>query len=689
MITLIPNLIIIAALIVAVVLCCCYRKKIQRFIDKAISESIWSQITLLGLVTGVVFVVLFLIMWWIHRDLKLEIFDAIFAFINPGSIFSEPVKDTDKLWAIILGFCGMILLGGLLISVFNNILGRRVETVKNGKAYYNFDNHIVIIGYDKMVIDLVVQLSTKYPSEDIIIQTLQKVPKVRHELFSKLPEGVENKITIISGNRTALEDLEKLYLHKAQELFILGESDEQDRDSLNIESLKKINKFLKENKATPDKPCYVLFENQSTYAVLQQQDLDEFRVSETNKITYLNFYPFNISELWALKLFVDCKYDHREDGLESVEYCPLDRDGIDYDSENTVHLVILGMSKIGVALGIQASHLCHFPNFIRDKKLKTRITFIDENADREMYFLQGRYQHLFNEINHSYEDIEKPEKNHNNNQSSKFTDIEWHFIKGRVEHFAIREKLKEYSNEKDTYLTIAVCFGSLAASIACGLYLPDEVNRSGAQILVRQDTPYSILSMLKSVGKYGNIKPFGMTNLCLNLLKDHDISPMIVNYIYSHYYDNVKEPETIPHISELKKSWKTLKMVKKWSNRYNANMLAVKQRSFDLRQDKVLDEKTVDLLSEVEHNRWNIEELLLGFRPTTSDEKKEIGTDYDLKEEKKKDFIHNDICPYHDISDVDIEPEKPNGNKIKNTREYDICLSKAIPMILKYIEDNK
>lgn len=44
------------------------------------------------------------------------------------------------------------------------------------------------------------------------------------------------------------------------------------------------------------------------------------------------------------------------------------------------------MSRMGVAIGVEAAHLLHFPNFCRDKNIKSVITFIDENADREMNF---------------------------------------------------------------------------------------------------------------------------------------------------------------------------------------------------------------------------------------------------------------------------------------------------------------
>lgn len=50
---------------------------------------------------------------------------------------------------------------------------------------------------------------------------------------------------------------------------------------------------------------------------------------------------------------------------------------------------------MGIALGVEDAHLLHFPNFCRDQRLKSRITFFDTEADKEMNFFRGRYRHYF------------------------------------------------------------------------------------------------------------------------------------------------------------------------------------------------------------------------------------------------------------------------------------------------------
>lgn len=659
---------------------------VKRVIDKALSKSHFSQAFILAFTIVFVFLLLVLLST-IFSPLKdgqfmARFWNALSHFFNPGSFNRDESGDIPNVWIVFINVFGMILMTGLLISVLSNLLERRVDNLKSGRIYYQFKDHFVIIGYDRMAISLIKQLAKKQTGKNIILQTVQDVPTVRHEVFSYLNKETEKYVLILNGNRNSKEDLEKLSLHRANALFVLGETEEYDHDSLNIECLKKINKILCEKSAEPEKPCHVLFENQSTYAILQQQDLMTFldehnEACKENEARKLDFLPFNFQELWAQKVFVDNTYNCPDDESENIHYLPLDRDGIDYDSDKTVHLVVIGMSKIGIALGVQASHLCHFPNFVRDPKLKTKITFIDENADREMHFLQGRYRRLLKEIDYSYEDIYDADKNFNNlnepntkDKTTRFTDIEWHFIKGSIEEPGIQQKLVSYSNE-NTCLTIALCLNLPAAAIASGLYLPEEVYKESIQILIRQDTPYSILSMLKPVPKYINVKPFGMLDNCLDLGKADNKRAKIVHYIYEYFFGEKTSgqiPQKSPTDKEYETCWRKLPTAHKWSNIYHADMIHTKLRFID--KDKPIEEQ-IELIAEVEHNRWNTEKLIIGYRPTTKDEDDQLEAKTINKKTLKENFIHPDIKEYSHLSE--------------DMKNVDRMISKAIPLIRQII----
>jgi hypothetical protein len=662
-------------------------KNIQQTFDRDFSKSFKSQLKWLVLSILAVFMMLLAGSWLFHPLLGdsfgSRIWNLTGHFLNPGS-FNKGGDGNSNVWVLFTNLMGMVFLGGLLISVFNNILERRVEKVRNGRVYYPFKKHTVIIGYDKMSIGLVKQLAAKYPHSEIVLQTIQEVPEVRHELFSNLMSGIEKKVTLVSGNRTSTEDLQKLHIDNCTEVFILGEKEEYDNDSLNIECLLKIHALLTTGK--PPLRCNVLFEYQSTFTVFQQQDIDEIK-------DRIDFVPFSYYETWAQKVFVNLKYEIRK--KDAIEYTPLDHQPITADSDKGVHLVVIGMSRMGVAMGIQAAHLCHFPNFVT-KGIKTRITFIDDNADREMNFLKGRYKHLFKEVDYAYRNIDDESLNFDNAVSKeKFTDIAFQFVKGRVENPKIQEYIAGLSTDKNIYLTIAVCFSFPPQSIAAGLYLPDEVYARQVPVLVRQEISYCTLAMLsaKKEGagyrKYSNVKPFGMLDNCYDLEKADDLLPMMVKYVYDHTRTENKEKgeenivlKEFPE-EDIKKNWaKEWKKddnisALKWSNRYNANTIYIKQRSLDIQPGKELTPEQINLLAPVEHNRWVIEKLLMGYRAPAPEEAGDIT--HGKKKEYSKRLIHNDIRAYRYLSKDD---------KGICADQYDINISQALPFMLKGCTNN-
>jgi len=656
-----------------------FRKKIQRLIDNAISQSVFKQLSFLAIASGLAFGLLLLFMLVIHGALKFNIMDLLIAFINHGSSFSiEALNGSDKTWAIILGVVGIFFMSGTLISIIGNIIERRVDKVKSGKAYYYFKNHIVIIGYERMSIGLIRQFAKdkQYKDCEIVMQTTQEAPKVRHELFSRLDSKIERKVTIISGSRTSVEDLERLQIDRCKEVFILGENDEYDNDSLDVECIKKIHHILSEKSTGKIVRCNVLFECQSTFALFQRRDIDRLK-------DRIDFVPFNYNEMWAQKVFVEGDYESPEKSelTGKIEYTPLDREGIHADSDKKVQLVVMGMSGMGVALGVQAAHLCHFPNFVT-KGIKTRITFIDENADVEMNYMRGRYRNLFDEVDVFYREVNRSDMMNSNmmkNEAVKispraakktFTDIEFEFIKARVEYPAIQDYLSTLSCNSNIYLTLAVCFSFPPNAIAAGLYLPDEIYDNDIPVLVRQEIPYFTLDVLTKEGKYKNVKPFGMLENCYDLYKAEDRVPMMVNYVYCNGI-----PEQFPK-DEIETIWRGLLTAHKWSNRYFADSIKFKIRSFKIFDTDVpFSDEQIELMSMVEHNRWNMEKLLMGYRTTTPLEKEVIAKDLSKKSIFKKNlFAHNDIVPFEELQ-IDA-----SGT---NAQEYDRRITSSLPLIIK------
>ena len=246
-----------------------------------------------------------------------------------------------------------------------------------------------------------------------------------------------------------------------------------------------------------------------------------------------------------------------------------------------------------------------------------------------------------------------------------FIDIEWEFIKGSLSNHSVLEYLRECAaKDENKILTVAVCLDEPHQAISAGLYLPDEVYEKALQVLVYQRYSDSLLKDLSNKNtegfRYKKVKPFGMLSQTFSLMSvDHQMAKYI-NYIYSSGDISLEESE-----GKLEDEWeKAISKFKegksgtasRWSNIYHANTLVTKLRSIGYNESanydnwggmvelyknngggvrgnstdeaqkavinknndengiKTLVEK-VTKLSIAEHNRWNLEQLLLHTLP--------------------------------------------------------------------------
>jgi hypothetical protein len=256
------------------------------------------------------------------------------------------------------------------------------------------------------------------------------------------------------------------------------------------------------------------------------------------------------------------------------------------------------------------------------------------------------------------------------------------FIKGRVENFVVQNLLSEWANRDHSLMTVSVCFTDAERAMSAGLYLPNVIYDKEIPILIQQKNSCALVAMLsQSSGnnvyrKYQSVKPFGMIENCYNINQADDTIPMMINYVYDFYYQTKQIPNNFSD-SEIVSLWRNLSTSLKWSNIYNSGTIKIKQRSFSIRPNEPINDETVELMSVVEHNRWVIEKLLMGYRAPTKHEKEIIRKDKTQKNYYKKRFIHFDICAYDDLE---------NDATGSNVKEYDRCISEALPSLIQKLE---
>ena len=515
----------------------------------------------------------------------------------------------------------------------------------------------------------------------ILLQTNRNVKEIRSQLSSYLTDKEENKVIIYTGNRTSRDDIKELYinLENTMEVLILGDSMEgshyeNNHDALNMNCLNIIADLLRENSNTTSKSsknkiviltCKVMFEYQTSFSIFQYSDI-------SNKINdIIDFKPLNFYELWSQKVLVNTRLFF--DDQEHTGYLPLEgKNPIGYDSEDTVHFIIVGMSRMGTALGIEAARLAHYPNFVRNSKLRTRITFIDKNCHTEMKYFKGRFKELFTlspwrELKESENIVKLKEEewsidNHSTeikHLGTDVVDIEWEFINRGIEDEDIHRYLEQQSKDKHKRLTIAICLPNDNASVAAALYLPEEVYESAIQVLVYQYHNSSVIDSISINNKmnqyYKQLKAFGMINDAYDdvLIHTQELAAQVLDDAYYKMYKQVVIQRGIKEIQVNSNRGKS-EIAKHWSNVYNANSIWTKLRSICSDGLSIDSENDIHCLAITEHNRWVVEQLLMRYRFLTHQEQEIAMHSLEYKEELKGcKMAHLDICSYERLCEVD------------------------------------
>ena len=649
--------------------------RITRAVDRIISGSLLKQFLFFFFIALAAFLLLFLV-----RELFFEqndpdpsgkFWNSVFNFINTGGF--DDFQGAERWLVLLTNLGGMVIFSGILVAILTNFISQRVDNVRNGNVFYSFNDHIVIIGYDAICDNLVAQLAE---NNELLLQTTDDVITVRRGLFYNLNDSLKKKVYIVNGSSVLQDDIEKLNIDKCRQLFLFGDMDEDSHDSHNIDCLKIIINIL--NRAgRKDLKCHVLFKHHSTFSAFERHEIYGMR-------GFIDFTPFNFYDMWAQKIFVKQAYNSGE-----INYKPLDHEPITADSPMNVHLIVMGMSGMGIALGLQAAQVCHFPNFIT-KGIKTKITFIDEDAEVKMKILKTRLPSFFDEVNYSFCDYKEKIEYDNKKIKEKFTGIDLEFIKARFEDDETRHYLEQASGNNLFYLTIAVALRDPCASLSAALYLPSAVFDSQAGVLVRQEESHAIVSLLTEkksddiYRKYKNLRPFGMVDKCFEISEADDLLPMMVKYAYDKTKFDEELTITVFDEKQIRENWKNNwkesdnMPALKASNRYAANYIPVKQRSLNIKAGVELNANQINLAARMEHNRWVIEKLLVGFRAPSPEEKIQIGSDRKKREYYKAKFIHEDIKAYQEL-----------GEDTENidVKIYDINISRALPYMLKALKN--
>ncbi len=601
---------------------------------------------------------------------------VVYHFFRAGNIdiyIEEDGGMFTRLFTIVIAFFGLVLLNGLLITTFSNIVQRRVDSIENGSVVYGgIRDHYVIIGYGKLTICTIDNIFKRYfpdykvSSErrrvlksipKILILTGCQIDAVRSEIYSRVPRYLEKRIFLYSGNIESEEHIEHLNIDRAKEVFILGDSDSSGRDSKNLACVRMISRLRGRNRSGILQ-VNVQFDRTPSYSNIQKLDIPEEYITfggDTKPNIY--FRPFNFYEDWG-RLLWGYYADDRYMPLDAVCETESGRRlhiGLDAaTSDKHVHLVIVGFNRMGRALLLNALRICHYVNYhCDDPSTKTRITVIDKNMEALLPSFRSQYPYVEGQI----------------------TDIDISFLNADIGDADSRRMIDASARNADTLLTIAVCISDPDQSLAIGLSLPESVyylkervagtkdritaNCVRTQVLVRQALQNGLGELLNNdAGRYRNVRIFGTLTdgMSANLLDD--TLPMMVDVSYELLQDSdsfrdkylsgeLCMPEGVTD------SWVRMSENKRWSNRYQVDMFGTYKAVLaqngicDISLCDKIDDYLLDKLADCEHRRWIAERSVSGWRQI------------ERGESRMDVFMHHDkFVPYDMLDESEREKSR-------------------------------
>jgi len=607
---------------------------------------------------------------------------TFYHFTDPGNqhMVGSVLGRRVAFWISLLG---MFLMNGFLVTTIISFIDRHISGWNTGEVRYNFwrSSHIIIIGGHVSVASIIKDVLDKDHGKYkdvkyVVIMTNQNIEQYRTTLKSELEEYQFEKVILYHGSRNSREDVLTLHVEyeTVKAVYIVGEGTAQEKepshDSLNLNSAKLVASFrpkvpyIEEKKERPsDKlflDCYVMFETQSSFAAFQLTDISDDLKSR------LNFHPYNKYEMSAQKVLanpsapyraIDIHYD--EDG-NPVAY-------MDEQSNRRVHLVIVGMTRMSLAMGQEAALIAHYPNYVREElneekrlkdgetnvgsdkgKLRTLITYIDSDAHRQMQYFQSRTQSLFDGSRWSYRDatqqggeeflhdglndenlIEYQHLREKRLADKTFLDVEWEFIKGETSDPLVKEYLSRCSQNENDILTVIICMPTDDQALTVSTNLPQAVYDKAEQILVYQRHSQDMILQLSAAGiedksvrkknRYQKVVAFGELIHCFDQsLVDVPFAKKINSNNQKQIAQSIAEGKDWREI-DLK--WCNLKLLERWSAIYSSHGWWSRFRTMGIAPGQTpqkelfeeyfqQNEHTKMLYCRVEHNRWNMERLL-------------------------------------------------------------------------------
>lgn len=335
--------------------------------------------------------------------------------------------------------------------------------------------------------------------------------------------------------------------------------------------------------------------------------------------------------------------------------------GIDSESDKTVHAIIVSdfsevtssSNRLALSLARQIALFSHFPNFDESNgKNHTNITFIDissiSNLNNVFDALKLETKNLF-ELCHWHIHDSSGSISLNDNAQS-YIDIQFNFFNLKLDEISSFIENKISSNN-----IISIFHNNCPITNLKSNHILQCYNFANTTNVIEP-----------------NLKRAQLANMIyqkgINLTEIRDISDInSYNKTLNYYSKNLKW-------KIINEEWQNLQPELKLSSLFCVDCFESRIRSANYE----INDKNITALAYTEHARWNVEKLILGYRPYTIKEKYDDNSNYGetkiriRKDKKNTEKAHIDICSCNELIRVNKEDIK-----------YDYFLTLCIPHILK------
>lgn len=595
------------------------------------------------------------------------------------------------------------------------------------------------MGWDDMVPSIILHIFEKDKDAFVLLMSAAESEYILEKLRKVFNETQLERIIINFGHRTSKDYYNDIHLESANKVYIVGLRTLPSHDAINVECVDSICDYLEQpNVKDRPKRITCVFEDLDTYAAFKTSEIfGRVKALGIEFIPY-NFYAGWAKQVFVKQFHRDKDRPNLEIKYPSVYgkgYSSDDKVTLTENDTRFVHLVFVGTTNFAVAFAMEAAQVLHFPN---GGKVKTLITFIDKNADEEKNEFIIRNRHLFEIQSYYYCDLSQEEdytskklmtesiyftnEKGYDNEDANFLDVEFEFIKGDAFSKKVQDVIALWSDahNKTQYLSIFLAMANQRQNFVLGMNMPDAVYDKEIPVFIRQDRSDNFVSNLREAdekirtndkkntysivnngelvnkvlgGRYANIYPFGMNETAYCADEKSLERAKLINYLYctmpsSNKFQSILALNSMSSEqiwAEADECWQGLSVALKWSNLYNAYTIRIKLAflramrglKFDdtSRDTCSLEEHEVEVMAFVEHNRWNVEKLLMGYRKAHRNEDKYENDDDGVKNELKRNkerFIHHDIRPFE---------------KLDGIQELDKEFSRYIPWIIEMTEN--